>query len=142
MPTDKKYSLWPALIIVCFAFGLPLTIGTFEVRIARNAHAEASALDQLQSIAKAEAAYRSMHNSFAPALEDLKDLPKPEGFYTYALRQLSPTAYVVTASPTEPGKHGKRYFFLDQTGTIRYEVLHPATATSPVIPPPKEPGRE
>ena len=134
MPSDKKYSLWPALIIVCLAFVAPVMFGTIELRIARNARAETAAITQMHAIAGAEAAYHSANNTYSKTLDDLKGLAKPENLYTYDYRQLSPTAYVVTASPTEPGKHGKRYFFLDQTGVIRYEVLHAASTTSPVIP--------
>ena len=65
MPSDKKYSIWPALFIICLAFIVPITIGTTEVRIARNAHAETVAIQQLQAIAKAENAFHEANRHFS-----------------------------------------------------------------------------
>jgi hypothetical protein len=135
MPSDKKYSIWPALFIICLAFVVPITIGTAEVRIARNAHAETSAIQQLQAIAKSENTFRDANHRFSTNVEELKDLPKPEDLYQYDYRQLSPQSYVATAAPKQPGKHGKRYFAMDETGVVRYELLRPATTTSPEVPP-------
>ena len=136
MPSDKKkYSIWPALFIICLAFVVPITIGTMEIRIARNAHAETSAIQQLQAIAKAENAFREANHHFPASVEELKGLPKAEEYYRYDYRQTSPQSYVATAEPKQPGSHGKRYFLMNESGVVRYEVLHPATATSPEVPP-------
>jgi type IV pilus assembly protein PilA len=43
------------------------------------------------------------------------------------------TEYGVTANPATQGTTGVRYFFLDQTGIIRLETSHPASAESPPI---------
>ena len=138
MPNNKKYSIWPAVFILCVAFGLPTAIGTLEVRMARNAHAETAAVQQLEAIVTAENAYRQAHQSYSATLEEVKDLPKPESYYTYHYTFASPDAYTATAMPNQPGKHGKRYFFVDQTGAVRYEVMHAANVASPVIPPPEK----
>jgi uncharacterized membrane-anchored protein YhcB (DUF1043 family) len=135
MPSDKKYSIWPALFIICLAFVVPITIGTAEVRIARNAHAETTAIQQLQAIAKAENAFRDVNHHFSSSLEELKDLPKVADLYQYDFRQVSPQSYLATAAPKQPGKQGKRYFAMDESGVVRYEVLRPATNTSPEVPP-------
>ena len=135
MPSAKKYSIWPALIILCLAFIAPITIGTIEVGIARNAHAETAAIARLQAISKAENDYRKANNGFSPRLEDLKDLPKPEDFYKYGYRQATADSYIAMAWPVQPGKHGKRFFFMDQSGVVRYEVMHPATPASNEVPP-------
>jgi hypothetical protein len=134
MPSEKKYSIWPALFIICVAFGLPITIGTIEVRVARNAHAETVAIQQLQAIAKAENDYRHAHNRFSTNLAELSGLPQAENSYQYDYRQLSPDAYTAVAGPTQPGKHGKRYFYMDQTGAVHYELLRPAGPASPEVP--------
>jgi hypothetical protein len=135
MPSEKKYPFWPALLIVCLAFLAPVTIGIFEVRVARNSHAESAAIDHLQAIARAEDSLRQVTGQYSAALDAVKDLPAAEPYYSYDYRQLSPSTYVATATPHEPGKHGKRFFYVDQSGVVRYEVLHPASATSPVVPP-------
>ncbi len=139
-PEKKKYSLWPAVVIICLAVVAPISIGTIEVGIARNARAEVVAIQQLEAVAAAESAYRLANQTFSASLDDLKDLPQPDPAYRYNYRRLSPETYVLTAEPTQPGKHGKRSFYLDQSEAIRSEVLHPATANSPLLPT-KEPGK-
>lgn len=134
MAPDQKYSLWPALTIIVLALAAPITIGTFEMRVARNAHAETAAIEQLHAIAQAENDYRKANNGYSANLADLKDLPKPENFYKIGYRQLSPDMYIAMAWPYEPGKHGKRYFFMDQSGIVRYEVMHPAGPFSNEVP--------
>jgi hypothetical protein len=134
MASDRK-SFWPALIIIVVAFGVPLTISLIELRVARNAHAETSAIRYLESVANAESEYRKPHQGYTTSLEDLHHLPKPEPYYRYNYRKTEKDGYVVTAEPTEPGKHGRRYFYMDQSGVITYEVLKPATPTSPEAPP-------
>jgi hypothetical protein len=135
MLSEKKYSIWPALAIICLAFIAPITIGTIEVRIARNTHAETAAILQIKSIAKAENEYRRINNRFSTNLEDLKDLPKADETYQYNYRQLSPDAYEAVAGPRQPGNHGKRFFYMNQTGIVHYEILHPAGPASPEVPP-------
>jgi len=135
MPSDKKYSIWPALIIIVLAFGVPATIGTLEIRIAHNAHAETAAVLHLRAIARSENDYRKTNNGFSLKLEDLKDLPKPDDFYMIRYRQATPDSYIVMAWPKQPGKNGKRYFFMDQTGVVRYEVMQPAGPASEEVPP-------
>lgn len=134
IPAAKKYSVWSALVILCVAFGLPLTIGTMEIRIARNAHAESEAIGQLEAIAKAETAFRDVNHRVSANLAELNGLTKPDPSYRYEYRQQAPDGFSVTAEPVEPGKHGKRFFYTDQSGVIRFEVLHPANAASPVVP--------
>jgi hypothetical protein len=134
MPSDRK-SFWPALIIVAVAFGLPLTISLVELHIARNAHAETDAIRYLESVASAESEYRKPNKGYTASLAELPNLPKPEPYYRYQYRKTATDGYEVTAEPVEPGKHGRRYFYMDQSGVITYEVLHPATARSPETPP-------
>ena len=134
MPSDRK-SFWPALIIIVIAFGVPLTISLIELRVARNAHAETSAIRYLESVANAESEYRKPHQGYTASLADLPTLPKPEPYYRYEYRKTATDGYVVTAEPVDPGKHGRRYFYMDQSGVITYEVLKPATPKSPEAPP-------
>ncbi len=41
-------------------------------------------------------------------------------------------SYTISASPSEPGKSGRRFFFTDQSGVIRYDN-GPANASSPPV---------
>lgn len=42
-------------------------------------------------------------------------------------------AYEVSADPLEPGKYGKRHFFLNETGVIRVSETGPANASDPAL---------
>lgn len=138
MPSEKKYSPWPAIIIVCLAFAAPVTIGTIEMRVARNSRAETAAIEHLQSIAKAQAAYRQSTGQYSASPETLSGLPAADPYYQYTYRKLSDAKYDVSAKPRQPGKHGTRFFYLDESGVVRYDLHGPATARSPEVPVPKE----
>jgi competence protein ComGC len=43
------------------------------------------------------------------------------------------STYTINADPIVPGQTGRRYFFTDQSGVIRYNSGGPATASSPPI---------
>ncbi|HEY3928500.1 MAG TPA: hypothetical protein VGL89_09010 [Candidatus Koribacter sp.] len=131
---EKKYSIWPAIVVLVVAFGVPTAIGTIEVRIARNAHAESAAIQQMEAIVKAENAYHAEHQSYSATLDAIRDLPKPENYYAYHYMFLSPDKYAATAQPNYPGKYGRRYFYTDQTGEVRYEVMKEAGAGSEAVP--------
>jgi hypothetical protein len=140
MPSEKKYAIWPAIIISLLAVVAPITIGTIEMRIARNAQAETAVIDQLHAIAKAENEYHKANDSFSAKLEDLKTVAAPSQHYKIGYRLVSPDTYLTLAWPNEPGKHGKRYFFMDQTGVVRYEIMHAAGPASNEVPGPKAEG--
>lgn len=132
---ERNSSFWPALIIVCVAFGLPLGISLVEMRVARNAHAETSAIHYLLSVANAESEYHKPNKGYTNSLSELPNLPKPESWYRYDYRKNGTDGYIVTAEPLDPGHHGRRYFYMDQSGVVTYEVMKPATAKSPEAPP-------
>jgi len=134
METKKKSSPWLIAVILLVAFGLPIAIGTMEVRIARNAQAETAVIDYLKAVAKAENDYRKANDTFADKLDDLKGLPNPEGSYKIGYKKVTADSYLAMAWPTQPGKHGRRYFFMDQTGVVHYEVMHPAGPQSQEVP--------
>lgn len=46
----------------------------------------------------------------------------------------TPDGFRCFADPTDPGKSGTRWFFVDATGTIRESREGPATAASPPVP--------
>ena len=134
MPVDKKSSFWPVLFIAILAIAAPLVVGIVELRIARNARAETDAVEYLRAVAKAENDYRRDNNTFSLRLEDLKGLPKPGSFYKFGYRKVSTDSYLAMAWPNQAGKHGRRFFFLDQSGVVRFEVMHPAGPASEPVP--------
>src|SRR4051794_25680590 len=99
MQTDKKSSPWILAVILILAFGLPIAVGTMEVRMARNAQAETTAIDYLHDIAKAEKDYRKANDGFAASLGDLKGLPATDTFYKIGYRQVSRDSYIAMAWP-------------------------------------------
>ena len=56
----------------------------------------------------------------------------PNSGYEYSYSS-TPYAWQMTAAPKVPGVTGDNYFFVDQSGVIRFETEGPATATSPAI---------
>jgi hypothetical protein len=80
------------------------------------------------------------HNgSFADSLDLLEDFGPVDRAYVYSLAMTAKdergrvVKYVVVASPREPGKTGRRYFSIDETRTLHYEVIHPVDASSPLL---------
>jgi hypothetical protein len=51
-------------------------------------------------------------------------------------------SYTVQANPVKPGETGRRNFFTDQTGVIRYSDSQPATSDDPPISSAPPPSRE
>lgn len=141
MAPEKNRSRWLPLAVMLIAFAAPATVGFIEIRVARNAQAETAAIDQLEAIAKAETQYRQAHATYSPKMEDLPGLPKREPYYQIAYSAAGPDAYTATAAPTQPGKHGRRFFYVDQTGVVRYELMRPAGPQSAEVPPIQTPQK-
>ncbi len=117
---------------------------------ARMAANEASAVGSLRSINRAVVSYTSTYGSFPRSLAvlgpplkgrasadsaDLIDSVLASGTksgYVFVYR-VHGAEYGVTANPATQGTTGERYFFSDQTGIIRLETSHPASAESPPI---------
>ncbi len=134
MKTKQKNAPWMIAIILVLAFGLPIGIGVLEVRIARNASAETAAIGYLQAVAKAQNDYRKANDTFAIKLDDLKGLPVLDGTYKVGYKKVTSDSYRAMAWPTQPGKYGRRYFFMDQSGVVRFEVMQPAGPMSQEVP--------
>jgi type IV pilus assembly protein PilA len=117
---------------------------------ARMAANEASAVGSLRIINRAVVMYAAKYGSLPPSLVVLG--PAPNGSesakaadlidsvlasgtksgYVFVYR-VHGTEYGATANPVTEGTTGVRYFFSDQTGIIRVETSHPASAESPPI---------
>jgi len=121
---------------------------------------EASAVYNLRNINTAAATYAdTYHRGFPSSLKvlgppaggrpsdetgaDLIDSVLAEGRKSgYSFRYKASTSrgdgpadtYTVNADPITPGWTGRRYFFTDQTGVIRFDTERPASAKSPPLP--------
>ncbi len=132
------------LVLIIAAIAIP---NLLRSRMAAN---EASAVGSLRSINTAVVVYASTYGSFPRSLAvlgpplnghasadsaDLIDSVLASGTksgYVFVYR-VHGTEYGVTANPATQGTTGVRYFFSDQTGIIRLETSHPASAESPPI---------
>lgn len=120
-----------AVLAIVIAFAIPSLING---RIAAN---EAKTISNLRTFSSLSEQYRFRFGRYASALPDLTasglmDASLASGtkggyIYTY-----SPSArsYTLTADPETPGASGKRYFYVDQRGVIRFSSTGTATGTS------------
>jgi type II secretory pathway pseudopilin PulG len=141
-------SIIPILIIAAIA--IP---NLLRSKMAAN---EASAVGSLRLLNTAAAAYLTAYGTFPPSLAALGPSSSPSAtaanlidsalagetksgyvFSYYAVTD-APSGrgaerYIITANPIAPGSTGRRHFFTDQTGTIRWAVNRIATVNSPPI---------
>ena len=129
-----------AIILIIAAIAIP---NLLRSKMAAN---EASAVGSLRSINTASVAFNISYgmyetnlsnlatgSSVSSATADLIDSVLASGTksgYTFSYTTSSNLGYTVTASPTNPGTTGQRYFFTDQSGVIRVDPAATATSSS------------
>jgi hypothetical protein len=141
-------SIIPLLIISAIA--IP---NLLRARMAAN---EASAAGSLRVLNTSAVVYSTTYGVFPPSLAALGPSSSPSStaanlidsalaggtksgyiFVYYPIfrprREGETERYIITASPVTPRTTGMRYFFTDQSGTIRTESNRVATAESPPI---------
>jgi prepilin-type N-terminal cleavage/methylation domain-containing protein len=138
-----------AIILIIAAIAIP---NLLRSRIAAN---EASAISSMRTLTTVNHTYASTYGiGFAPSLAalgpgsppsaaaaDLIDSVFASGAksgYTFVYSSAPPSsgviyAYAVSANPTSPGTSGQRYFYVDQTGVVRYNTTAAAGATDTPI---------
>lgn len=114
-----------------------------KILIPRIAEDEARAIVALKDIASAAHTYRSTHRGYPSSLKDLYEGLTPPSIdavlakgtywgYSFELigidsdSQMNYQGFTVNASPKIPGTTGKRHFFLDTTGVIRFNLTQKA----------------
>jgi type IV pilus assembly protein PilA len=148
MQKQKGFSLIELLIVVAIiliiaAIAIPNLI---KSKMAAN---EAAAVGALRTLTTAEIAYSTACPSigFTAALADLSNATTCPGGnnqidpalatgtksgYKFVLGGTTGSpivTFTATASPVTPGSSGTRFFFVDQTGVIRYNQTAAATNT-------------
>ena len=140
------------IILIIAAIAIPQLI---KSRIVAN---EAAAVSALRTIASMNVIYSSTYqNGFAPSLaalgpgggshtsaaadlvDDLLAGGVRNGYtFTYAPSKPGGTstyeAFTVNADPISPSVTGIRYFFVDQTNVLRFNLGGPANASSQPVP--------
>ncbi|MBI4585163.1 MAG: prepilin-type N-terminal cleavage/methylation domain-containing protein [Planctomycetes bacterium] len=124
-----------AIIAIIAAIAIPSLLN------ARKAGNEASAISSLRTLTTVNEQYRTRFQSYASGLGVLNT----EGYidnvlssgtksgYGFAYTLASVNTWNCTADPSTPGTTGDRYFFVDQSGVIRFSSTGTATATSGAI---------
>lgn len=143
-----------AVILVIAAIAIPRFLRS---RMVAN---EANAVAALRTIATVQVNYESTYEQgYAPSLAALGPPPAGSGVsatnaglidqvlasgvksgYTFIYTPIDSDgngqvdAFTVNANPVTRGQTGERYFFVDQTNVIRFNIGGPATSSSTPVP--------
>ena len=123
-----------AIIAIIAAIAIPSLLN------ARKAGNEASAISSLRTLTTVNEQYRTRFQAYAGALTNLS----AENYIDSVLGAGSKSGYAFTyaggtntwncsADPQTAGTTGDRYFFVDQTGVIRFSSTGTATSASAPI---------
>ncbi len=123
-----------------------------QARIVAN---ERSAITTVKTLTTAVEAYRAAYKAYPSSVQALG--PPPSGNpstdaaalltveflaqvsagidgYSFSYQQVTATGrFAIHADPIEQGKTGKRHFYVDETGFVRFQIGRPAGARSPLI---------
>lgn len=150
-PSGPGYSLTEVLIAVALILLIAAVVAP-RLTHSRLAADEASAMQNLRKVYRAQALYTSRHpdKGFSSNLGELfadssttedsdPDLAaghKSGYIFIYVPGERVNAAirtYTITAVPEKVGETGQRRFFSDESGEVRYNASGPADVTSPVI---------
>ena len=140
MKNERGFSMIELLLVVAIVT-LIAAIAIPNLRKARQSANSASAVQSLRTITTAEQMYRQKYQTYATLAE-----LAPEGTLDSSLAVGSKSAYLFdilvsgtplgfkcNATPTEDPLN-LSYYYVDETGVIRYEIGTAASAGSPPIP--------
>lgn len=143
MRKEQGFALIELLIILTI-IGIIAAITAPNFLKSKAAINEASAIKILATIATSQLSYASTKGSGKYA-EDLKELhaaglidfsvdAETKDGYTFVVSSTSTrNTFTATASPTIPGFTGNRYFFVDESGVLRFSTGDSATSSSNVL---------
>jgi prepilin-type N-terminal cleavage/methylation domain-containing protein len=123
-----------AIIAIIAAIAIPSLLN------ARKAGNEASSISSLRTLTTVNEQYRTRFQAYAGSLTNLSasnyiDSVLGSGTksgYRFVYAGATNT-WTCNSNPETPGTTGDRYFFVDQTGVIRFKSSGPAAATDPPI---------
>ena len=123
-----------AVIAIIAAMAIPALLNS---RMAAN---ESSAIASLRTISTLNERYRVRFSAYAGSLNNMTtsgfiDSNLGSGLksgYTYSYTG-GPSTFSCSAGPESPGASGRRYFFVDLTGVIRFSTTGTASSASTPI---------
>lgn len=112
----------------------------FRLMNARKAGNEASAISSLRTLVTVSEQYRTRFQGYPAAMTELESA----GYVDQVLGSSVKSGYdffyaggaavwLCLANPRFPGTTGDRYFFVDQTGVLRFSSSGPASSASPPL---------
>jgi hypothetical protein len=126
-------------LIVLLLLAIAVLVPNDTLIAHRIAGHESTAVAHLRAIFQQQQEFRAAHNgNFAAVLNELRDARFSDGAYNYSLEVTARDAqglvsgYAAEAHPSKPGETGTRFFQLDQSGTLHFELMHPVNPNSPV----------
>lgn len=127
-----------AIIALLAAIAIP---NLLRARLNAN---ESAAIAAMQTVSTGAQSYRSANPTYPTGLDNLADdtppyidsvignTPYQKQGYTFSLVG-STNSFSATGSPTSVGTTGSRYFFVDQSGVVRYSTTSSInSASSPI----------
>ncbi len=141
MSNQKGFS-WIELLVVFVIMSIIAAIAIPRLHEAEMSGNESAAISSLRTIVTAQVAYNitSGTGNYSPDLATLANATLIDSVlgtgikegYVYTCTG-SDNFFVVTAAPQEPEQTGRRYFFADQSGVIRFSTDGPATVSSQAL---------
>lgn len=128
-----------ALVLLCGCYEPPSTNITLPIQTTQ----EKSALLSLRELHAAQQHHLAQQGSYAASLDALVSSGALQGSladgeksgYRFAVLAASPAGFQLSAEPLEFGKTGRRRFFADETGVIRFssDAVQPLNASLPAV---------
>ena len=137
---SRGFSLLELLIVVA-VLAIIAAMAVPSLMSSRKAAFEAAAIAYIRTWSSAQEIYYNLHSCYADddgqlLAAGLIGNPDPDRMgYNFSIDNPSGsrTQWWGTASPSDPGVTGDRYFFIDHTGLIRWSVGGPANVGSPPL---------
>lgn len=136
--TVKGFSLIELLIVVA-VIGIIAAMAIPSLQSSRRAANEAAAIGYMRTWSSAQELYFQRFGVYATdddlmVAAGLIGNPDPDRMgYFYMIDGITSDTWYGQGQPQVPGVTGDRYFFIDESGVIRWALGGPATAESPPL---------